>query len=469
MELEFLQKKYPEFIYESCDWEITGNDLVARFCFRMGEIRFEPGIIIHGIDKEQLGKIKKIEISNLVFNMGLAEIPSYWKAACSPRIIIKAGYLDRVQIKFWQDLIFNMGQFFYENKLPFIKPDFEIVATKPKEPTVIAQKFAANYLVPLGGGKDSLVSLEILRGQRENLATFTLNANIDLKKVAQAAGCKNIFVERKIDRKIIELNTQGYLNGHTPFSSVLAVLGVGLAAIFGHKYVAISQERSSNEGNVDYLGKNINHQYSKTLEFENKFRKYSKKYLSKDIEYFSILRPLYEIQISMIFSGYPQYFDHFLSCNKPFTLEARDRGLAGWCGKCSKCLSVFAMIYPFVGKETAVKIFGHNLFDDKNLLPLMMELSGQAESKPMECVGTFDEMRAAFYLSLDKTSGVKPFLLEYFQKNIMPEYPQIKEQSQKILSSWTNKHNLPKPLVCNMKSVLKSYVTRLNGLSDKSR
>ncbi|MFA6375814.1 MAG: hypothetical protein WCX69_00230 [Candidatus Paceibacterota bacterium] len=452
MELDFLQKKYPEFVYESFDWELAAGDLAAVFCFRLGDIEFHPSVIIHGVNQAQIDRVGEAAVSNLIFNMGLAEIPSYWKAACSPKIIINAGYLDREQIIFWQGLFFNMGQFFYENKIPFIKPLFEIIPPKPKKAPLIAKRFLKRYLVPLGGGKDSLVTFEALKEGKNEVTTFTFNANTALKRVAKEAGADNIFVERKIDKRLIELNAQGYLNGHTPFSSVLAVLGVGLAAIFDCGYVAISQERSSNEGNVEYLGKAVNHQYSKTFEFENKFRKYSKACLAKNVDYFSFLRPLYEIQISKIFCRYPKYFGSFLSCNKPFTIAARESSPnAMWCGQCSKCLSVYSMIYPFAGKEAAVKIFGGDLFDNNGLLPTMRELLGQTESKPMECVGTFEEMRAAFYFSLQVCAGEKPALLDYFQKKILPEYPRIGIQSKKIMAAWTSGNNLPKKLAAMLK------------------
>jgi len=456
MELDFLQKKYPEFIYESFDWKFAAGDLAAVFCFRLGGIEFHPSVIIRGVHRAQIDRLGEAALSNLIFNMGLAEIPSYWKAACSQKIIINAGYLDREQIIFWQELIFNMGQFFYENKIPFIKPFFEIIPPRPGKAPVIAKRFSNQYLVPLGGGKDSLVTLEALREGKNTAVTFTFNANAALKRVAKEAGAGNIFVERKIDKRLIELNALGYLNGHTPFSSVLAVLGVGLAAIFDCRYVAISQERSSNEGNVEYLGKEVNHQYSKTFEFENKFRKYSKAYLARNIDYFSFLRPLYEIQISKIFCRYPKYFDSFLSCNKPFTIAARESSPdAMWCGRCSKCLSVYSMIYPFAGKQTAVKIFGGDLFNNEGLLPTMRELLGQAESKPMECVGTFEEMRAAFYFSLQACAGEKPVLLDYFQKKILPGYLHIKIQSKKIMAAWSNKNNLPKKPAAILKKILR--------------
>jgi hypothetical protein len=302
--------------------------------------------------------------------------------------------------------------------------------------------------------------MEALRAAGKDVMAFTLNANGALENAVKAARVENIFVERKIDRRLLELKALGFLNGHTPFSSILAVLGVGLAAMFDFKYVAISQERSSNEGNIKYLGKDVNHQYSKTLDFENKFREYSRKYLAKNIEYFSFLRPLYEIQIAEIFSRYPKYFDSFLSCNKSFTIAARESGDgSGWCGQCSKCLSVFAMLYPFIGRDETVKIFSKNLFESRELLTVARELLGEGECKPMECVGTFGEMRAAFYLSVKKTVGELPYLLKYFQQSILPKYPKIELQSKKIISSWTDKNNLPKNLAAALKrAVVDNFV-----------
>ncbi len=454
MNLEEAREKYPEFVYERFDWGIKSGDLTANFCFKMNEIEFAPRLTIHGVNEKRVEELGKAAVSNLVFNLGLAEIPSYWKTACAPKIVVKAGYLDSEQIVFWQDLIFNMGQFFYENKLPYIKPEFEVVFQGQKIPYEAADiNIAGNRLLaPLGGGKDSLATLEMLRQSGAEILTFTLNANRDLEECVNIAGTDNIHVERTIDPKLLELNRRGYFNGHTPFSAILSVLGTALAALFRCKATVMSQERSSEEGNVEYLGKSVNHQYSKSIEFENKFRRYSKKYLAKNVDYFSFLRPLYEIQITKIFSRYPRYFDCFLSCNKPFTIAARAAGTRGWCGRCSKCLSVFVMLYPFVGVKTAVLIWGSDLFENQDLAPVMLDLCGQGACKPFECVGTAREMRAAFYLSWQKRVEPKPKLLDVFEKKIMPNYPKIGQESEEILFSWGDDRNLPASLAKLLKN-----------------
>lgn len=59
-----------------------------------------------------------------------------------------------------------------------------------------------------------------------------------------------IEVYRTIDKRLLNLNKEGYINGHTPFSSMLAFLSYFIAYILGKKYIALSNESSANESNV---------------------------------------------------------------------------------------------------------------------------------------------------------------------------------------------------------------------------
>ena len=459
MDLEFLQKKYPEFIYKSFNYELKDGDLAVSFEFKIPpDIEFLPRVVFKNVDVDQVKKIGESALANLIFNIGMAEVPSYWKAVCSPKIVIKAGYLDKSQIKFWQDLFVNgMGQFFYENQLPILKPKFINAAETTGKSSVFSGKLSDKFIVPLGGGKDSLVTYELLNQAHCEVATLVVEPNQALKDIAAFVGAQNIEILRHIDPKLVEMKNQGFLNGHTPFSAVLAFDLAVAALLYDFKYVAISQERSSNEGNVKYLGKIVNHQYSKSYDFEKKFNKYAKKYLASDIEFFSFLRPLYELQIAKIFSSYPQYFPVFLSCNKSFTLAARADGATGWCGQCPKCLFTFVALYPFIGREAVQKIFGKNLFGQKELVPLMLQLLGQESCKPFECVGTYAEARAAFFLSLQKTNAMRPYLLNYFEQNILPEYPDILAQSKSIMLAWDKKNNIPKKFQPALKNAVKGW------------
>ena len=471
--INLLRKKYPQFIYHSYSLTLKGKDLVVNFYFEIKPgIHFTPTITIQNIDSQKIKKIPRAVIDNLIFHLGLAEIPSYWKATCSPEIIIRAGHLNREQIKWWKNLLLKgLGQFFFTNKINFLKPDFVVI--KSEKERKVLNKFDVkfknnNILVPIGGGKDSIVTLEILKKYKKyldisSLNCFALNINPTIAEVFKKAKCSHsVVVERKIDNKLLVLNQKGFLNGHTPFSAYLAFLSLFVSFISGYNYIFLSNERSSNEGNVHYLGKVVNHQWSKSFEFEKEFRFYVKKFLGQGIKYFSFLRPLYELQIVKLFINYPQYFKTFLSCNEAYkTYSGRVTPLGKWCNNCPKCLFVFTSLFPFIGEKKAINIFGENLFKKRSLLPLMLELVGESKFKPFECVGTEEETRVAFYLSLRRIKEKKhkvPFLLDYFENNFSNKFNQMNKAKKSIFSGWDSNNFLTPKL----KKILKDEIKATN-------
>jgi hypothetical protein len=421
--LSFLRKKHHRFVYRNYSYWLRANNLKIIFDFLIEpNIRFKPEITVKNVPKSRLKKIGNRTLSNFVFHLGLIEIPSYWKATCSPEIVIEAGHLNREQINWWKDLIINgMSQFFYENKIDWRSRNFlEIKCQRSRSRLgqFKCPKFHLDhrYLVPMGGGKDSIVTLEKLREKKKKINCFVVNPAGAVKDVLRMAKVKSpIIVERKIDPKLLELNEKGYLNGHTPFTAVLSFLSVFCAALFGYKNIVFSNEKSANEGNVRYLGKIINHQYSKSSDFEKKFKNYCKKYLLKNINYFSFLRKYTELEIAELFSKYPKYFPFFLSCNEAYkTGSGRKKPTKKWCGRCAKCLFVYTILYPFLEKKQLTKIFGKDLFEDKKLLPIMKSLIGRGSGKPFECVGTYKESQKALKLSFKKARKSRkiPYLLK---------------------------------------------------------
>lgn len=450
MNLQELRDKHAEFIYESFSVEKEGEKLEIAFRFSLSsDIVFSPKISFPVKDHA----LSSSQIDNLAFHIGLIEMFSYWKLSCSPTITIKAGYLDDFQVKWWKKLLISgMGEFFYVNSIDFTKKDFikfDVVSNKQYEK--IDSEVDNKLLVMVGGGKDSIVSLEALKINGEQVSAFMVNPTVAAKEITkQSKVDDSIVVTRKLDGKLLELNDRGYLNGHTPFSALLAFTGVFVGAVLGFSKIVTSNERSSNEGTVSYLGHEVNHQYSKSYEFENDFRDYSEKYLVNNIKYFSLLRPLYEIQISKAFSGYPDYFPIFKSCNV-------NSKLGSWCCECAKCLFVFSVLYPFISEKNIQSIFGKNLFDNVALYPLVEELVGITEKKPFECVGTREENKIAFYLGIMKAKrkgNQLPALLKLVEDKIMVKEEDMEERSEKIMNSWGEEHFLPSMLGERVKNLL---------------
>lgn len=445
--LRDLRLRHKRFVYKGFRYKLEGKDLHISFYFFVSpNIHFHPKLVIKDISARDIQRVGESTLKNFVFHLGLMEIPSYWKATCSPEVIIEKGYLNKDQIAWWKDLILKgLGEFFYQNKIDFTIKDFLTITSlaKPSYPCLgLATEFKQGTLIPIGGGKDAIVTLELLKKVKHKIRPFILNPKKEQREILKIAGEKDpIIVDRKIDAKLFELNRKGYLNGHTPFSAYLAFLSVLAAALSDYRYIAVSNERSSNEGNTTYKGKVINHQYSKSFEFEKKFRAYATRYLIKEVEYFSFLRPLYELQIAKIFAKYPKYFSAFLSCNEAHkTQSGTKKPLGKWCGACPKCLFVFMTLYPFVEEKKLIAIFKKNLFEDKSLIPLLEELIGKRGVKPFECVGTKQESIAALYVSMIKKEKHLPVLLQYAKTHV---FKNSNISSHKILRSWNPHHFIP--------------------------
>ncbi len=369
-----LRKKYPVFIFDKYSWKRRGKDLIIKFNYSTPpDHNFIHTLVFSNLDTKNI-----YSIDNLVFNIGLSEMFSYWKATCSPIIEIQAGYLNSKQIVFWHKLfIKGMGEYYYKNQIDFTGKNFVKIISSGSIFENCKLKIENSVLVPLGGGKDSIVTLEILK-KHFKVVPMMINPTPSMKAIAPKA----IVVKRIIDPYLLELNTQGYLNGHVPLSACIAFISI----ISGCKYVALSNERSSDENNTEYLGHQINHQYSKSLEFETDLNNYLKD--MSDVKYFSFLRPLYELQITKLFTRYPQYFKVFTSCNKNFKIDPSQHPVGSlWCKTCPKCVSVALLL----GKEIATKIMGGYPPEMPENKIIMDGLLGITPVKPFECVLTRDE------------------------------------------------------------------------------
>ncbi len=458
--LNQLRLEHPELIYESALYSFNDGDLSCHFKFRLTsrssqDTVFTPKLIFHNLESDIFTKLNKSLLQSWVFNIGLVELLSYWKAACPPKVTVKAGFLSSQQLVFWQELLKNgLSEFFYLNQINGWQENF-VQFKIEHSPVPVAPDLSAHlerYLLPMGGGKDSLVSFELLKrflpssddqaldkkSLNNEITLFMLSPTSSTQKLLQKIeSSSKLYVTRVLDPQLAQLNSLGYLNGHTPFSALLAFVSCFAAWIFDHKYVVLSNEQSANEGNIEWLGHQINHQYSKSYEFELLFRDYIDANLSKTIEYFSLLRPWYELKIAQEFSRLPQYFTLFLSCNK-----GKSSGV--WCGNCPKCLFVFSMLSAFLPPATLVKIFGQNLFENETLRSILDELTGVSPCKSFECVGLREETQAALYLTQSQYQNQSmPILLKYAAEKILPLHNNLDDLVATHLAPATAHHSLP--------------------------
>lgn len=413
-----LRQQYPEFIYDSFKINRLADGFHVEYNYILGEHTFKPQVFIPISDIKNEW-INDDFIEHLFFNFGIINAINYYKLTISPRFIIRAGKLDNDQKAFFKKLFYNgLGEFLYVNQLNITYDDFlEIVADTPAEKPEfrIGDDFHGN-LIPVGGGKDSIVTLEALQPMHDENICFQYNrsiypenrAAIDSIKFAGYPLSSSVNFNLTLDEKLLELNKQGFYNGHIPFSSCLAFASVIMAYLTNRAHIVLSNEASANEGNIP--GTNINHQYSKSFEFEQDFRWYLSTYITDKIDYFSLLRCLNEYEIVQKFLKNRKYLNIFRSCNVGTHLNK-------WCAACAKCLYVYIMLYPFVERAELINIFGYDMFQNPNLLQIFIGLYNPDSTKPFECVGTKEEINYCLKLALENYDHniPLPYLLQYYQ------------------------------------------------------
>lgn len=431
-----IRQQYPYFKFVDYAFTIYNNELDIKFIFDLaGVYKFAPGLKLLHRDFIKLKNLSHEALSNMIFQIGMIELISYWKLACPPKLIIEPHALSLEQIDWWKKLYYHgLGEFFYLNGITPDKDDFVDIQSKGKTLQLLSDTLSSEkVIVPVGGGKDSVVTLELLKNSDFQIIPMALNPREASIRTIESAGFRmndSVVVERTLDPLMLELNTQGFLNGHTPFSALLAFVNVLTAVVSGTKYVSLSNENSANESTVP--GSDINHQYSKSFEFEKDFSAYCKSYIHPELTYFSFLRPLSELQIAGLFASFSAHFSGFRSCNIGSKSDK-------WCGKCPKCLFTYIILSPFVSREQLQKIFGKDLLNDEELKPIFNELIGISPIKPFECVGTPYEIKVALGKALKELSVEnRPALLKDFSISESSHY-----EFEKLITSFNTENLVP--------------------------
>ena len=426
-----LREDFKTFTFMSQEVNLEDGALKLAFHFSLdNRYFFHPTMTIPSRPFFHWGDIPRTQLESLAFHIGMVELVSYWKLACPKVVVVKPYNLLLCQKKWWRKLYYHgLGEFRYLNGIDCPENEFvKIESATDRDFSRVNLPLEEKAIVPIGGGKDSVVSLELLRKEMEVIPLIMNPRGASVNCVEEAGYQEQAYavVNRTLDPTMLKLNGEGFLNGHTPFSALLAF--VGLLVGYGSKsrYIALSNESSANESTV--LGKNINHQYSKTIEFERDFRDYVRQHLSEEIQYFSFLRPLNEMQIASLFSKCEAYHEVFRSCNAGSKTDS-------WCGKCPKCLFTWLILSPFLSRERLRGIFGKDLLTDPTLRPIFEELNGTAEVKPFECVGTVEEVRACVDFMKDRDA------------TIVESSPRGAATVEEILGRFNEEHFLPERFV----------------------
>jgi hypothetical protein len=347
---------------------------------------------------------------------------SYYKTAAPPVVDFGETALTDAEHGFLREFYLQgLGEFAYRNALDLTSLRFEgrpAASQAPMPAPVTSQRRA---LVPFGGGIDSIVTVEGVR-RLADAALFVVSRPADrfdaIEQPAAVTGLEVVRAEREIDPQLLRSAEFGFLNGHVPVTGILSAIAVLAAVLEDRDAVVMSNEWSASIPTLEYAGRPVNHQFSKSEQFEVAFRDVLAHGPVPLPGYFSWLRDRTELWVGQEFAALEPYHDSFRSCNKAFYTE-RARRLDHWCGQCDKCCFIDLILAPFLPAEALRRIFavtGEPL-DDPGLAAKFRSLLG-AGAKPFECVGEVTECRAAVLLAArrddraDRGHGVGDGLLQ---------------------------------------------------------
>ena len=442
-----LHDQHPVFSYQSFAYTLVQNDFDCAFTYHLApDLTFQHHVTFHQVDTEHLSKQNQKLLDNLVFHLGLIEMFSYWKLTASPLIRIEVGSLSPKQLEFWHQLLLDgMGEYFYVNQIPFFTTDF--VRLEAKNNTASAPQDCQHAhqgcrsLVNLGGGKDSATMLTMLENSNEDFATFIIQPSSPAARTQAELSHRTLHTAaRRFDPQLTQLNVNGYLNGHVPFSASVAFINLLAGVFYDYDFCLVGNEASADEVSLFWQNQPINHQFSKSTKFEQSFQTYCSQYLINNVKYFSLLRPFNEFQIAQIFCTNPLFFDSARSCN-------RGQKQNIWCEHCPKCLFVYLLLSAFLPSEVLhTRIFSHSLLDDSSLRETLSQLLGLATAKPLECVGTRDDSQAAFYLlytNCIQSQQPLPSLVAELAPHVLATRTNWEDFVNALNASWHNSDTLP--------------------------
>lgn len=350
---------------------------------------------------------------------------SYYKAAVPREIRIDGYAIDAATAALLETVYLNgLGEFAYRNGLD-LRGRIRFPANAVDEVAAPAQGLRDEALVAIGGGKDSLVSIEALRRAGVAETVTWIGGSQLIAACAERTGLPTLNIQRALAPELFEYNRQGAWNGHIPVTAVNSAILVLAALLRGAGQVVFSNEHSASYGSMivaaDGSGTSeVNHQWSKGWAFERAFGEHVERFVAADLHYYSLLRPLSELAVARQFARTDRYDAHFSSCNRNFHILG-ERPANRWCGVCPKCHFVFLALAPFMPKLRLLGIFGRNLLDDESQAGGYDALLEFHDHKPFECVGEGRESRAAMAALASRPEWKQDALVSRFRHLILPQ------------------------------------------------
>jgi UDP-N-acetyl-alpha-D-muramoyl-L-alanyl-L-glutamate epimerase len=315
------------FVFKSYSYDPKAQTVALDYAYADGPSFTET---IHFPDcKPQLNEDEREALDKAMRGLHFAAGISYYKAYCPQDIVVETAPMAKEEADFFFKFYrHGLGEFSVENDID-LSGIIRFPVASNHHPHASELKLKEQSVVPIGGGKDSVVSLEAVKAAGRDHKMIAINAGRPILEVMDVAGGDVIHIKRTLDKSLFDLNDEGAMNGHVPITGILSFIMACGAILYDYDSVVMSNEGSASEGNMEFAGIEVNHQYSKSLEFELDFEQYVRRSILANFKYFSLLRPLNETGIAALFSTLDQYFETFKSCNRNFHINEGERRY-GW-------------------------------------------------------------------------------------------------------------------------------------------
>ncbi|HUY58283.1 MAG TPA: hypothetical protein VMV16_01110 [Solirubrobacteraceae bacterium] len=421
-------------------------DGMVRLGYALDEIEFEETFVLPVPIAESPAIEGLLDLLHWVAGV------SYYKAAIPGHLVCETGAPPPATARLLSALYSEgLGEFAVVNGLECLpRPQFPRGIEAAPAP---ARSTLERILVPVGGGKDSVVAIEIARASGLETALFSVGDATPIRATASAAGLLRHIATRTLDPHLLELNAQGALNGHVPITAIVSCVALLTAATQGYDAVALANERSASAGNLVFDGIEINHQFSKSRRAELLLADAVAE-IEGAPQIFSILRPASELAIAQAFAKLKQYHRAFTSCNRVFGLDPEQR-LGSWCCDCDKCRFVFLVLAPFMTPEQLTEIFGKDLLDDPAQYDGFALLTASGGDKPFECVGEVEECLAAIYLIARHFQWRERINVRRLVDEVLAARP-LTEDEVSAHFKLSEDHDVPEALIGSVREVLRA-------------
>jgi UDP-N-acetyl-alpha-D-muramoyl-L-alanyl-L-glutamate epimerase len=441
------------------------GDGKVRLRYGLDELEFEETFVVPRAESEAFDSESVDALLNLLH--WVAGV-SYYKAAAPTEISFEGATPGPATIQLLTALYTEgLGEFAVVNDLPGLPtPQFqasadsaEVEVSAERSRTGRSEADASTptghplqrLLVPVGGGKDSAVAIEIARVSGLDVTLFSVGDAPPIRETARVSGYERLIATRKLDPLLLECNAAGALNGHIPITAIVSCVALLTAALNGQDAVTLANERSASAGNLTWHGIEINHQFSKSRHAE-KLMTAAVAEVPNAPQIFSVLRAGSELGIARAFSRFEQYHQVFTSCNRVFQIDPAKR-LSSWCCDCDKCRFVFLILAPFMAPEQLTTIFGKDMLSDPDQYDGFALLTATGGDKPFECVGEVGEVLAAIHLLAKDVRWSNHPVVARLATEVLSAYTITELEVQKHFTL-SDDHDVPDQLIGAVRAVL---------------